>query len=114
MVFLQKRCIFAPLQQTIMAMELNIDIDDIINSCSIREKKDLYQALLEDGVCLSERERLERLRQERLENEFMLMRELEGMTPFELKKTLCNLLGVGSYTDDESLRERLEPVITAS
>ena len=100
--------------ETIMAMELNIDIDDIINSCSIREKKDLYQALLEDEVCLSERERLERLRQERLENEFMLMRELEGMTPFELKKTLCNLLGVGSYTDNESLRERLEMVITAS
>lgn len=97
-----------------MAMELNIDIDDIINSCSIREKKDLYQALLEDEVCLSEKERLERLRQERLENEFMLMRELEGMTPFELKKTLCNLLGVGSYTDNESLRERLEKVITAS
>lgn len=100
--------------ETIMAMELNIDIDDIINSCSIREKKDLYHALLEDEVCLSERERLERLRQERLENEFMLMRELEGMTPFELKKTLCNLLGVGSYTDNESLRERLEIVITAS
>ena len=100
--------------ETIMAMELNIDIDDIINSCSIREKKDLYHALLEDEVCLSERERLERLRQERLENEFMLMRELEGMTPFELKKTLCNLLGVGSYTDNESLRERLEMVITAS
>lgn len=100
--------------ETIMAMELNIDIDDIINSCSIREKKDLYHALLEDEVCLSERERLEQLRRERLENEFMLMRELEGMTPFELKKTLCNLLGVGSYTDNESLRERLEMVITAS
>lgn len=74
-------------------MELDINIDDIINSCSIREKKDLYHALLEDEVCLS---------------------ELEGMTPFELKKTLCNLLGVGSYTDERSLRERLEPVITAS
>ena len=33
-------------------MEIDIDIDDIIMSCSKREKKDLYKALLEDGDVL--------------------------------------------------------------
>ena len=39
-------------------MEIDIDIDDIIMSCSKREKKDLYKALLEDGDVLSEKEKI--------------------------------------------------------
>ena len=42
-------------------MELDIDIDDIITSCSKREKKDLYKALLEDGDVLSEKERMQKV-----------------------------------------------------
>lgn len=95
-------------------MDINIDIDDIICSCSRREKIDLYRALLEDGDVLSSKERMEKEEEERRAEEFMLMRELEAMTPYELKKTLCRLLGVGSYTDERALRERLETIIKSS
>jgi hypothetical protein len=38
---------------------------------------------------------------------------LEHMPPYELKKALCNALMVGSYVDDDKLREKLEAIITA-
>jgi hypothetical protein len=44
-------------------MEIDIDIDDIIMSCSKREKKDLYKALLEDGDVLSEKEKIQKDRE---------------------------------------------------
>lgn len=94
-------------------MEIDIDIDEIICSCSRSEKRDLYKALLEDGEVLSAKEKMEKMQEERLAEEFMLMEELGAMTPFELKKTLCNLLGIGTYTDEQALREKLEPIIKA-
>ena len=94
-------------------MEIDIDIDDIIMSCSRREKKELYQALLEDGDVLTEKERLAKEADEKRAEEFMLMQTLEAMNPYELKQTLCNLLNVGSYTDEQGLRTALEPIIKA-
>ena len=38
-------------------MVITIDIYDIINSCSRSEKRDLYNELLEDEECLSDKER---------------------------------------------------------
>jgi hypothetical protein len=94
-------------------MEIDIDIDDIIISCSKREKKDLYKALLEDGDVLSEKEKMQKEREEQLEEEFHLMQALEAMSRYELKKTLCNLLGVATYSDEAALRKALEPIIKA-
>ena len=42
-------------------MEIDIDIDDIICSCSRSEKRDLYKALLEDGEVLSAKEKMEKM-----------------------------------------------------
>ena len=96
-------------------MEINIDIgiDDIISSCSKREKKELYKALLEDGDVLSEKEKMEKKREEQLAEKFHLMQTLEAMSQYELKQTLRNLLGVATYTDEAALRKALEPIIKA-
>lgn len=94
-------------------MEIDIDIDDIITSCSKREKKDLYKALLEDGDVLSEKEKMQKEREERQAEEFHLMQALEAMSRYELKQTLCNLLGVATYSDEAALRKALEPIIKA-
>ena len=94
-------------------MEIDIDIDDIITSCSKREKKDLYKALLEDGVVLCEKEKMQKEREEQLAKDFHLMQTLESMSQYELKQTLCNLLGVATYTDEAALRKALESIIKA-
>lgn len=94
-------------------MEIDIDIDDIITSCSKREKKDLYKALLEDGDVLSEKEKMQKEREERQAEEFHLMQTLEAMSQYELKQTLCNLLGVATYSDEAALRKELGPIIKA-
>lgn len=94
-------------------MEIDIDIDDIIMSCSKREKKDLYKALLADGDVLSEKEKMQKEREEELAQEFHLMQTLEAMSRYELKQTLCNLLGVATYSDEAALREALESIIKA-
>jgi hypothetical protein len=94
-------------------MEIDIDIDDIITSCSKREKKDLYKALLEDGDVLSEKEKMQKEREEQIAEDFRLMQTLEAMSQYELKQTLCNLLGVATYSDEAALRKALEPIIKA-
>lgn len=94
-------------------MEIDLYIDDIISSCSRSEKIDLYKALLEDGEVLSSKEQMEKELEEKRAQEFLLMQELEAMSPYELKKTLCNLFGIGTYTDEAALRERLEEIIKA-
>ena len=94
-------------------MEIDIDIDDIIMSCSKREKKELYKALLEDGDVLCEKEKMQKEREEQLAEDFHLMQTLEAMSRYELKQTLCNLLGVAMYSDEAALRKALEPIIKA-
>ena len=92
---------------------MEIDIDDIITSCSKQEKIDLYKALLEDGYVLSEKEKIQKEREEDLAQEFHLMQTLEAMSQYELKQTLCNLLNVATYSDEAALRKALEPIIKA-
>lgn len=92
-----------------MDYEFHLSIDDIISSCSRKEKKELWQALLEDDDLLTAEERRKAELEEKRQAEFMLMERLQAMSRYELKQTLCNLLGVGSYTDEPAL----EQVITA-
>ena len=94
-------------------MELTIDIDDIIFSCSKHEKKELYEALIDDGDCLEDNEKRAKEAEEKQREEFFLMETLQAMDPYELKKTLCTLLGVPSYNDAAALRTALEPIINA-
>lgn len=94
-------------------MEIDIDVEDIIMSCSKREKIDLYKALLEDGDVLSEKEKMQKEREEQMAQEFHLMQTLEAMSLYELKQTLCNLLNVGTYSDEAALSKALEPIIKA-
>lgn len=94
-------------------MEINITVNDVISSCNRREKKDLYKALMEDDDLFEEDERRRHEAEEKRAEEFMLMDRLNAMSPYELKRTLCNLLNVGSYTDEQGLRMALEPVIRA-
>lgn len=94
-------------------MEIDIDIDDIICSCSKSEKKELYKALLEDGDVLNEKERIQKEREVQMVQKFHLMQTLEAMSAYQLKQTLCNLLNVCSYCDEQALRTALEPIIKA-
>lgn len=94
-------------------MEIGIDIDDILSSCSRREKKELYDALIEDGEFLTQKEQAEKKREEEQREKFILMETLQAMSHYELKQTLCNLLNVCSYCDEQGLRTALEPIIKA-
>lgn len=94
-------------------MEVTIDIDDIIFSSSKLEKRELYQALIEDGDFLSDKEQRQREREEQERKDFMLMDALQAMRPYQLKQMLCNLLNVPTYTDEQGLRLALEPIIKA-
>lgn len=96
-----------------MDYEFHLSIDDIISSCSRREKKELWQALLEDDDLLTAEERRKREEEEKRQAEFMLMERLQAMSPYELKQTLCNLLNIGNYTDEQGLRTALEPIVKA-
>ena len=96
-----------------MDYEFHLSIDDIISGCNRREKKALWQALLEDDDIMTDEERRKAELEEKRQAEFMLMDRLQAMSRYELKQTLCNMLGVGSYTDEPALRAALEQVITA-
>lgn len=94
-------------------MEVKIDIDDILRSCSKREKRELYEALRKDTAVLTESEAL-RVQTEkiRLKHEG-IAQVLQTMWPYEIKRILCNALDVASYCDEQGLRNALEKIIKA-
>ena len=96
-----------------MDFNIDIDIDDILSSCSRREKRELYDALIEDGEFLTKKEQAEKRREEELREKIILMEKLQAMNAYELKKTLCDLLGVASYCNEQGLRTALESIIKA-
>ena len=96
-----------------MEVSVDIDVESIVYDLSRKEKKRLLQYLLADNELMTEKERLEKERDDRLAEEFRLMQALEGMSLYELKKTLCNLLDVPSYADEDGLRAALEKIIKA-
>ncbi len=94
-------------------MEITIDVYDIINSCSTSEKRELYQELLDERECLSEKEKIQIRKEEERLNFDKMMEILRSMSHYELKKVLCDLLYVPSLHDSDSLRQALEPVVSA-
>lgn len=94
-------------------MEIDIDIDDILCSCSNREKRELYEALIEDGDCLSDKEQRQKEREEQQRENFLLMETLQAMDNYTLKRLLCDLLGVSTLHDPDALRQALEPIVIA-
>lgn len=88
-------------------VDVDVDVDDILDGCGILEKKELLRSLLDDDEIASKEEKMEKKRSD----EQALMRTLERMSFYELKKLLCNLLGVYNYNDEQALRDALEPII---
>lgn len=94
-------------------MNIDIDIDEILWSCSRLEKRELYEALIEDGACLSDNEQQQKEREEQQRKNFLLIETLQAMDNYTLKRTLCDLLGVPTLYDPNALRQALEPIVTA-
>ena len=94
-------------------MEVEIDIDDVLRSCSKSEKRELYEALRKDTAVLTESEALmAQAEKTRLKREG-IAQVLSTMWPHEIKRILCNALDVASYCDEQGLRTALERIIKA-
>lgn len=84
------------------SVRVDVDIEEIIDSMSDSEKEDLYEELSEEFGYKSA-----------IDSNNDVENYLRKMTPYELKKVLCNVLNIASYLDTEALRAKLEPIITA-
>lgn len=73
---------------------IDLDVEEIIDEMSEREKLQMFTTLKED-----------------FEEE--IQRDFENLMPSEQKRFLCDALGVPSYHDNEGLRQKLEPIINA-
>ena len=83
---------------------VDVDVDDVIDNLSEQEKRELYEQLGEE---LDEDSNITH------DDDFDVAQYLGGISNWNLKKILCLLLNVPSYHDEKTLRERLEPIITA-
>ena len=82
--------------------DVDIDIDDIMESMDIKEKTALYNELADEFGDAN------------YDEDFDVAKYLGKMSAFEQKKILCNALGVSSYYDEQGLRKALEKIIKAS
>ena len=94
-------------------MEVEIEIDDILRSCSKREKRELYDALRKDTAVLTESEVLSMQTEKTKLKHEGIAQVLSTMWPYEIKRILCNALDVASYCDEQGLRNALEKIIKA-
>lgn len=94
-------------------MEVEIEIDDILRSCSKREKRELYEALRKDTAVLTESEVLSMQTEKTKLKHEGIAQVLSTMWPYEIKRILCNALDVASYCDEQGLRNALEKIIKA-
>mgnify|MGYP007069868470 CR=1 FL=1 len=85
-------------------IEVYVDVDDVIDCLSEKEKNELCQRL-----CGRE----EKKKAAPKEEGFDAVSHLGQLSLWELKKLLCNTLGVSSYYDEIALREKLEEIIKA-
>ena len=83
-------------------VDIDLDIDDIIAEMSNDEKVDMYNELAKE------------LDHAEYDESFNAAGYLSQLSPFEIKKVLCNALGVPSYHEDELLRNALEQIIKAN
>lgn len=96
-----------------MFINVDIDIDDVLNAISTWEKRKLMEALSENTGILSEKDQNIQNKMVKQSGCLEFMQHLRSLTPYELKKTLCDLLNVPSYHDEQALRTALETVIKA-
>ena len=93
---------------------VEIDIDDVIDDMTAKERRELYETLrkrLSEDIEDEKREILQDA--PRCDPKEMATELLRDLPPFEFKRILVNALGVPTYYADESLRNALEPIITA-
>lgn len=96
-----------------MNYDIDLDVDDILMGCSKREKKELLEALLEDGDLADTKEAKEKERKERQAQRKEVLEYLEELSSFDLNRLLCDVFGIIPYCDKEALREKLEEIINA-
>lgn len=95
-----------------MDYSIDIDIDDILWSCSKQEKKELLEALLQDKD-LKDVPAAKNAQQEEVRKERMAVTEyLEALPPYELKRVLCDVLNVPTYVDDNLLQQALDKLVS--
>ena len=97
-----------------MNYDIDLDVDDILMGCSKREKRELLDALLEDGDLADTKEAKDKERKEREAQRREVMDYLGELSPFELNRMLCDVLGIFPYCNKQALREKLEEIINAN
>lgn len=87
---------------------VEVDVDDIISELTSKEKKKLFDELKKEfGNKVSSFE------EKIATTDVILGKQFQNLSAWEMKKLLCNALGVGSYYDEQALRKALEPIIKA-
>lgn len=80
---------------------IDLDVDDIIDEMTDSDKKEMFEKLADE------------FNNNQIDLVEDIVGELKILSPFELKKVLCNALYVDNYYNDEGLRRELEKIITA-
>lgn len=83
--------------------QVDISVDEYLDKLDHNEKIELFEMLCEDLE-----KRVEEPKDEKYVTDY-----LSGLTPFEFKRILVNVLNVPNYYDDDALKTALEPIITA-
>lgn len=87
---------------------VEVDVDDIISQLTSKERKELFDDLKSEFG--NEASSLE---EKIATTDVILGKQFHNLSVWEMKKLLCNALGVGSYYDEQALRKALEPIIKA-
>ena len=87
---------------------VEVDVDDIISELTPKERKELFDELKSEfgNKASSFEEKI-------ATTDVILGKQFQNLSAWEMKKLLCNALGVGSYYDEQALRKALEPIIKA-
>lgn len=93
---------------------VEIDLDDVLDDMTASERRELFDELRKRVFEDLDKEKRELLQDvPRCDPKELATETLRDLPPFEIKRILVNALGVPSYYADESLRNALEPIITA-
>lgn len=81
--------------------EVDLDVDDVLCKMNEKEKREMYEALCKE------------FSNGKFGYKEQVIDSLRHMTSSEIKIALCDALYVPSYVDSNSLRNKLEDIITA-
>lgn len=87
---------------------VEVDVDDIISELTSKERKELFDELKKEFG-----NKASSLEEKIATTDVILGKQFQNLSAWEMKKLLCNALGVGSYYDEQALRKALEPIIKA-